>query len=179
MNLQVAPNKIMCQGFLTTIKGSARIWISLLKPSSISNFTELSRQFISYFISSQRHQKPATYLLNIKQSKGESLQDYMSQFNKKILQVDDAKEKMIVVALMVGLQPSKFLFSLSKDPSSCMVDLIVKAQQHMNVEDMLNVKRERDTGSNLQLDKRKREQQSAPQEDKGSQVRESNSNRGI
>lgn len=85
-----------------------------MKPDNISNLIELSRQFVSYFIGGQRHRKPATYLLNIKQNKGESLRDYMSWFNREMLQVDDAKEKMIVAALMVGKLPSKFLFSNSK-----------------------------------------------------------------
>lgn len=43
MNLQATPDEIMCQAFPTIIKGSARLWFSLLKPSSMSNFTELSR----------------------------------------------------------------------------------------------------------------------------------------
>lgn len=35
---------------------------------------------------------------------------------------------MIMTALMAGLIPSKFLFSLSKNPPTRMADLIVKAQ---------------------------------------------------
>lgn len=50
MNLQVAPDKIICRVFPTTIKASARVWFSRLKPGIISNFIELSRQFIGYFI---------------------------------------------------------------------------------------------------------------------------------
>lgn len=42
MNLQAAPDKIMCRAFPTTIKGSARVWFSRLKPGSISNFIKLS-----------------------------------------------------------------------------------------------------------------------------------------
>lgn len=42
---------------------------------------------------------------------------------------------MIVTTLMAGLLPSKFIFSLSKNPLSCMADLMVKVQQHMNTED--------------------------------------------
>lgn len=39
MNLQAAPDKIMCQTFPTMIKGSAKVWLSRLKPRSISTFT--------------------------------------------------------------------------------------------------------------------------------------------
>lgn len=51
----------------------------------------------------------------------------MSRFSKETLQVDYIEERMIVVALMVGLAPSKLLFSLSKNPPTQMADLIMKA----------------------------------------------------
>lgn len=66
MSLQAASDKIMCRAFPTMIKGPTRVWFSYLKPGSVSNFTELSRQFVGYFIGGQRHYKPVTHLLNIK-----------------------------------------------------------------------------------------------------------------
>lgn len=50
MNLQATPDEIMCQAFPTTIKGSPLVWFNWLKPGSISNFTDLSQQFVSYFV---------------------------------------------------------------------------------------------------------------------------------
>lgn len=41
MNLQAAPDEIMYRPFPTTIKGSAQVWFSRLKPESIPNFTKL------------------------------------------------------------------------------------------------------------------------------------------
>lgn len=79
-----------------------------------------------------------------------------------MLQVDDDEEKMIVVALMVELLPSKLLFSLSKNPLSYMADLMVKAQQHMNVENTLSAGQECEVKPNSQFYKRKREQQQPP-----------------
>lgn len=52
MSLQVASvasDEVMCRAFSTTIKGLAKVWFSQLKAGSISNFTELSRQFIEPF----------------------------------------------------------------------------------------------------------------------------------
>lgn len=111
---------------------------------------------MGYFIDGQRHLKPVTHLLNIKQSRWESLWDYMARFNKEALQVDDLDERMIVAALMAGLAPSKLLFSLSKNPPTRMADLMIKAQQHMNVEDTLSTRRKRDAGFNPQYDRKKR-----------------------
>lgn len=78
MSLHAAPDEIIYKVFPTMIKGPTKVWFGWLKSRSISNFTELSRQFVGYFINSQHHLKPATHLLNIKQNRGESLWDYMS-----------------------------------------------------------------------------------------------------
>ena len=42
MHLQGIPDEIMCRAFLTTLKGSARIWFSRLTPNFIGTFKELS-----------------------------------------------------------------------------------------------------------------------------------------
>lgn len=72
---------IMCRAFPATLKGSVQKWFNNLQPNSISSFFELSQSFSSHFIGGRRYWRPATYLLNIKQMKGESLRDYVSRFN--------------------------------------------------------------------------------------------------
>lgn len=42
---------------------------------------------------------------------------------------------MVFAAFMGGLQPSRFLFSLSMSLSNSLEKLMVKAQKHMNAED--------------------------------------------
>lgn len=59
-----------------------------------------------------------------------------------------------------------------------MADLRVKVQQHLNTENTLNARREQDAGASLHMDKRKREQQ-ATLEERGSQEREGNDNREV
>lgn len=61
-----------------------------------------------------------------------------------------------------------------------MTDLMVKAQWHMNAEDTLSTRGERDTEPSSQSDKRKREQQQAQREERGGRAKEcNNNNRGI
>lgn len=66
-----------------------------------------------------------TYLLNVKQTKGESLRDYVSHFNQEVMQVDDADKKVMLIVFMGWLLPIKFMFSLSKSPPSNMVELML------------------------------------------------------
>lgn len=131
------------------------MWLKKLKAESINTFTELTKQFMSHFISGQRYRRPVTYLFNIKQSKGESLRDYVTKFNKGVLQVDKANEKMMLIAFMEELFPSKFLFSLSKSSPTNMTKLMLWAQKNMNAEDTLNALRDRDTEVWSQSDKQK------------------------
>ena len=66
MHLQGVLDEIMCRAFLTTLKGSARIWFSKLTPNSIGTFKELGAQFTSHFIGGHRNKKFTTCLMNIK-----------------------------------------------------------------------------------------------------------------
>ncbi|XP_059629597.1 uncharacterized protein LOC132272469 [Cornus florida] len=65
------PDEIMCRAFPTTLKRSARVWFNKLKPGTIETIEELSRHFVGHFIAGQWHRKPTTYLLTVKQQKGE------------------------------------------------------------------------------------------------------------
>ncbi|XP_059635498.1 uncharacterized protein LOC132277673 [Cornus florida] len=100
INMQVVPNEIICRMFPTTLKRSARVWFNKLKLRSISNFDELSKQFIGHFIAKRRHRKLTTYLLNVRQNKGETLSDYIGRFNTEMLQVDEVDDKVTFTAFI-------------------------------------------------------------------------------
>ncbi|XP_059669002.1 uncharacterized protein LOC132314119 [Cornus florida] len=55
-----------------------------------------------------------------------------------MLQVDEVGDKVVLTTFIGGLQSSKFLFSLSKNPPNSIVELFIKAQKHMNVEGAMN-----------------------------------------
>ena len=67
MHLQCVAGEIMCQAFLTTLKGPAKVWFNRLTPNSIRTFKELSTQFASHFIGGHRYKKSTTCLMSIKQ----------------------------------------------------------------------------------------------------------------
>ena len=86
MLLQMPPNEVMCREFPTTLKGAVtRVWFSKIPPRTIADFEQLSKGFVHHFIGGQRHKKLTANLLNIQQAKGESLRQYVTQFNKKLL----------------------------------------------------------------------------------------------
>ncbi|XP_059669890.1 uncharacterized protein LOC132315551 [Cornus florida] len=154
MHLHAMPDEIMCRAFPTTLKGSARVWFNKLKPGTIETFEELSKGFVGHFIAGQRHRRPATYLLTVKQQKGESLRDYISRFNTEMLQVEETDDKVALAAFMGGLQTSRFLFSLSEEPPTNMAELLVRAKRHMNAEDAM-IARKGKEGEDKKSDKKR------------------------
>ena len=123
----MTPTEVMCRAFPTTLKGAARVWFSKIPLGTIANFEQLSKGFIRHFIGGQRHKKPTGNLLNIHQVEGESLRQYVTQFNKKLLQVDEVKDQVILITFQARLLPGDFFFSITKSPPKTVVELLQKA----------------------------------------------------
>ena len=158
MHLQGIPDEIMCRAFPTMLKGLARIWFSRLTPNSISSFKELSAQFALHFIGGHRYKKSTACLMNIKQREDETLKSYITHFNKEALSIDEANDKILIVAFTNGLQKRKFLFSLYKNNPNTMSDVLYRATKYMNAEDALLAQEEKP---------RKRERQEDTRQDRG------------
>ena len=75
--------------------------------------------------------------MNIKQREDEMLRSYITRFNKEALSIDEADDKILVVAFMNELWKGKFLFSLYKNNPKTMSDVLYRATKYMNAEDAL------------------------------------------
>ncbi|XP_058076331.1 uncharacterized protein LOC131224905 [Magnolia sinica] len=129
---------MMCRGFSITLSGSARSWYRQLKPNSVGSFAELSRLFLTQFISGKKSLKLNTHLFTIKQGPKESLKDFMARFNEEALQVEDYDNKMALFAVFSGLKVGKFTFSIGKNPSKMLAELVTRAQKYTNAEEFSN-----------------------------------------
>ena len=158
MHLQGIPDEIMCRAFPTTLRGPARIWFNRLTPNSINSFKELSAQFTSHFIKGHRYKKSTACLMNIKQWEDETLRSYITRFNKEALLIDEADDKILVVAFTNGLQKGKFLFSLYKNDPKTMLNVLYRATKYMNAKDALLACEEKP---------KKRERQEEARQDRG------------
>ncbi|XP_075649959.1 uncharacterized protein LOC142620480 [Castanea sativa] len=158
MHLQGVADEIMYRAFPTTLRGPTRVWFSRLTPNSISTFKEFSAQFALHFIGGHRYKKSTACLMNIKQREDETLRSYITCFNKEVLSIDEADDKILVVAFTNGLRKGKFLFSLYKNDPKTMSDVLYKATKYMNAEDALLAQEEKP---------RKRERQEETRQEKG------------
>ena len=83
------------------------------------------------------YKKSTACLMSIRQWEDEMLRSHISRFNKEALLIDEADNKILVVAFTNRLRKGKFLFSLYKNDPKTMSEVLYRATKYMNVEDAL------------------------------------------
>ena len=83
----------------------------------------------------------------------------MTRFNKELLQVNEAKDQVILTTFQAGLLPRDFFFSITKSPPKKVAELLQKAQKYMNAKDAvlakeMKGKRKRDKETSSNCDKK-------------------------
>ncbi|KAH7866767.1 hypothetical protein Vadar_024582 [Vaccinium darrowii] len=91
-------------------------------------YTQLSKLFVEHFYSGRCQHSPATYLLNVRQEKGESLPNFLKCFSNKALLVDEIDNKVTLTAFIGGLQPTWFFYHISEKLTTNIAELINKAR---------------------------------------------------
>ena len=71
------------------------------------------------------------------------LKSYMARFNKEMLLIDEADDKILVAAFTNGLRKGKFLFSLYKNDPKTVSNVLYRAIKYMNAKDTLLAREER------------------------------------
>ncbi|KAF5481765.1 hypothetical protein F2P56_002393 [Juglans regia] len=135
MTLHGFPGEVACRAFPLTFKGPACVWFISLAPGSVDSFGELTRLFLTQFMSSRRRWRLMTYLLTIKQAEDESLKSYLSRFNKECIAIVDQDEKITLAALLGGVWPrSQFMAELARRNPMTLREFMDHAEPFINVE---------------------------------------------
>jgi len=141
MHLQGVPDEIMCRAFPTTIKGPTRVWFNKVPSNTVGSFEELSKLFVNNFIGGQRHKCSSSSLLTIEQGENESLQSFITRFNKEALTVDEMDDKLLLAAFHNGVSLDLFIHKLYDQKPQTMIELVYSAQSFMNAEDAIIAKK--------------------------------------
>ena len=114
MHLKGLPDEILCRAFLTILKGLARVWFSKIPPGTVSSFEELSKLFVNNFIGGQRHKRSSSSLLTIEHGENESLQSFITRFNREALTVDKMDDKLLLAAFHNEVNSDLFIHKFYK-----------------------------------------------------------------
>ena len=135
MMIQGASDAMYCLAFPATLKKSARMWYSSLRPGTIDSFSELEKLFVLHFRTCRKTPRNTDTLFLLHQNEGESLRDYISRFNAATLEIPDLNEHVAMSALKKGLRTSRLTFSLDKKFPKSYAELLSRAQKYAAAEE--------------------------------------------
>ncbi|RDX68316.1 hypothetical protein CR513_52712, partial [Mucuna pruriens] len=79
--------------------------------------------------------KPFPDLFDIKQSKTETLKQYLTWFNVAMIQVDEQDQKFFVTTFQKGLRVSPFSDSLALSRLASMIEIMAQAKKHVEADE--------------------------------------------
>ncbi|XP_010694022.1 uncharacterized protein LOC104906890 [Beta vulgaris subsp. vulgaris] len=136
MSVQTGCEAVWCRYFPTTLKGLALSWFSGMSPGIITNFSVLKALFHQHFIAGRRHKKTSIHLMSIKQQEHESLADSIKRFNEESLKISDLQDGVAFTALMSGLWPRKFRWSLAENAVTTFTEALSRTQKFIQASDI-------------------------------------------
>lgn len=81
------------------IKREARDWITTLASRSIKPLDEHSRNFMMHYLTSKKKMKTSIRLMQVVQEKDESLQYYLTRFNRVTVGIKDLHISTVILVI--------------------------------------------------------------------------------
>ncbi|RWW90523.1 hypothetical protein BHE74_00000396 [Ensete ventricosum] len=144
MALYDTSGALMCRIFPMTLCGSARMWYSQLKPSFISSFDQLAKEFELNFIASSCPRPTAASLLSLTQGSDKPLAQFVSRFSAELRRMPNTHHTLAIQSFLMGLRPSQFFWSLIERTGhwSTVPEMLQWASQYVVAETLVAGKRE-------------------------------------
>ncbi len=76
----------------TKVTGAARVWFDSLPPGQIDSYEELADKFALHFSQQRRHRRDKAHIILCRHRDNESIEDYITRFNKEALQLGCSEE---------------------------------------------------------------------------------------
>ncbi|XP_021975405.1 uncharacterized protein LOC110870533 [Helianthus annuus] len=84
-----------CHLFAQTFVGAARVWFDSLPAGKIKSWVDFREKFLAHFSQQRRHARDPADCLNIWRRDHESVEDFITRYNKECLEIGDVGEKMM------------------------------------------------------------------------------------
>ncbi|RDX75765.1 hypothetical protein CR513_44322, partial [Mucuna pruriens] len=141
MYISGGDDRLSCKIFPRTLRGVAMHWLATLPPQSIRTFGDLATSFASQFIANKTKCLKVANLFDIKQSKGETLKNYLACFNNATIRVNDLDKKFFMKAFQKGLRVGQLSDSLTLRKPLTMEEIRARAKKHLEA-DRLEVEKQ-------------------------------------
>ncbi|XP_035838438.1 uncharacterized protein LOC118486256 [Helianthus annuus] len=84
-----------CHLFAQTFVGAACVWFDSLPAGKIKSWVDFREKFLAHFSQQRRHARDPADCLNIWRRDHESVEDFITRYNKECLEIGDVGEKMM------------------------------------------------------------------------------------
>ena len=133
---------VRCKMLAGSLVGTMLDWFSTLLEGPVTSLEVFVRLFVAHFAANKTKPPETTYLFEMKQSKGESLKQYLRHFNE-VVQIPQPNKGMCVKAFIRGIRYGGFGESLVKRKSEDMVTINLRATPYIKVEEIVRRKKGR------------------------------------
>ena len=93
-----------CHLFAQTLTGAARAWFDSLPVGRIDDFQELEDAFLQHFSQQRSHTKDPADILQVRRRDNESLEDFITRFNKEALLIGGVGEDLMRAGFRQGVR---------------------------------------------------------------------------
>ncbi|XP_076889111.1 uncharacterized protein LOC143539782 [Bidens hawaiensis] len=103
----------MCHIFTLTLVGAARAWFERMPEEQITSWDDLAGKFTQHFSQQRRHISNPADILNVTRKDNETLEDFITKFNKEGLNIGGVGEELMRAAFCQNVRCDDLIHTLT------------------------------------------------------------------
>ena len=99
-------NPLMYLTFSSSLKGVSPDWFYSLPPHLLHSFEEITKVFLTQYVSRREAKKNNHHVISIKMRQGDNLMSYISYFHNQLTKIPNCGKDVSTLVFIIGLQIS-------------------------------------------------------------------------